>query len=137
MKKMFSQHVGSLTVASLLFAGVLAACGGGGDDQAGSVTAFSVQPATVTFTAPSTAASGVCVGGGTQDVFVYGGAAPYRIDNTVPDYVDVDKAQVGDRGGSFRLTTRAGCLENGTIVIVDKLDKQVTFTVNNKPNSSS
>jgi hypothetical protein len=126
-----------LALASLSLAAALAACGGGGDDEAGSLTTFSVQPATVTFTAPAGTADGVCLPGGTQDVYVYGGAAPYRIDNTMPAYISVNKTEVGDRGGSFTLTVTGGCVTNGTIVVVDKLDRQVVFTVNNSPASTS
>ena len=135
--KTIKKHVGSVAVASLLgAAGVLVACGGGGDDDAGSVTTFSIQPATVKFTVP-TDASGVCFGGGTQDVYVYGGTAPYRIDNTVPDVVSVNTTQVDSRGGHFTVQVLGGCFEDGTIVVVDKLDKQVVFTVTNAASASS
>jgi len=134
---MIKRNAGSVAVASLLGAvGVLVACGGGGDDDAGSVATFSIQPTTVTFTVP-TDASGVCFGGASQDVFVYGGTAPYRVDNTVPDYVSVNTTQVDSRGGHFTVTTNGGCLKNGTIVVVDKLDHQVVFTVNNSASGSS
>lgn len=130
---MIKSNAGSLTLASLLFVAALAACGGGGDDDAGSPTALSVQPDTVTFTSDSTA----CAGGGRQDVYVYGGTAPYRIDNTIPDYVSVDKSQVDSRGGHFTVTVGAACIKNGTIVVVDKLDNQVVFTVNNAASGAS
>ncbi len=107
--KMIKNHAGSLALACLLFAAALAACGGGGDDDAGSQTTFSVQPDTVTFTSTTT----VCAGGGNQDVYVYGGTAPYRIDNTVPDYVTVDKNQVDSRGGHFTVTTRVPVSRTG------------------------
>jgi len=114
---------------------LLASCGGGGDEEAGSPTAFSVSPSTVTFTAPTGTAAGVCLAGGTSLIFVYGGTAPYRIDNTVPDYVSIDKTEVSDRGGSFTITVVGGCLSPGNINVVDKLDHVVTLTVNNKPAS--
>jgi hypothetical protein len=131
--KTIKNHVGSLGLTALMLVSLLAACGGGGDDEAGSPTTFSIQPATVTFTAPEGSASGVCFGGGSQDVYVYGGAAPYRIDNTAPDYLAVNKTKVDNRGGNFTVTTVGGCLTNGILVIVDSLDKQVIFTVNNNP----
>lgn len=108
---------------------VLAACGGGGDNDAGSITVFSVVPNSVTATGPT----GACAVGSSVEVFVYGGAAPYRIDNTVPLYVHIrnDQTQVGQRGGSFTIEFLGGCLSPGQIVIVDKLDKQVTLTLNN------
>lgn len=135
--KTMKKYAGSVAAALALAAGgVLVACGGGGDDDAGSATTFSIQPTTVTFTVP-TDANGVCFGGAAQDVYVYGGAAPYRIDNTVPDYVSVSPSQVDSRGGHFTVTTNGGCLKNGTIVVVDKLDHQVIFTVNNAASGSS
>lgn len=135
--KMIKNHAGSLAVAALAFVGVLAACGGGGDDEAGSLTSFNIQPATVTFTAPAGTAAGLCVGGGSQDVFVYGGAAPYRIDNTLPDYVSVNKIEVGSPGENFTLTVLGGCVTNGLIVVRDKLGRQTTFTVNNAPTTAA
>ena len=106
---------------------LVAACGGGGDDEAGSLTTFSVVPSSITATGPT----GACAVGASSEVFVYGGAAPYRIDNTVPGYVSVNKTQVDQRGGSFTVTFSGGCLAPGQIVVVDKLDRQVTLTLNN------
>jgi hypothetical protein len=113
----------------------LAACGGGGDDAAGSATAFTTVPTTTTFTAPIGTAPGMCLAGGSTTVFVYGGAAPYQIDNTTAGAVAVDKSQVGDRGGSFTVTTTNSCITGGSIVVKDKLDNIVTFSVDNKPAS--
>lgn len=134
--KTIKKHAGSLTLASLTLVGVLAACGGGGDD-AGSLVAFNIQPATVSFSAPASTPAGVCVGGGSQDVFVYGGAAPYKVDNTLPDYVSVNKTEVGSPGESFTLTVLGGCITNGTIVVRDKLGRQQIFTVNNAPGTAA
>lgn len=133
--KMIKNHAGSLTLASLVLVGVLAACGGGGDD-AGSLTEFNIQPATVTFTASASAPTGTC-GAGSQDVFVYGGAAPYRVDNTAPDYVSVNKTEVGSPGENFTLTTFGGCMTNGTIVVRDRLGRQQIFTVNTAPSTAA
>jgi len=135
--KTIKNHAGTLTLAAAVtLAGVLAACGGGGDD-AGSLTAFNIQPATVSFSAPASTPVGVCVGGGSQDVFVYGGAAPYKVDNTLPDYVSVNKTEVGSPGESFTLTVLGGCITNGTIVVRDKLGRQQVFTVNNAPGTAA
>lgn len=117
----------------LAISSLAAGCGGGGDNEAGSPTVFSVVPTTVSFKAPVGTPAGVCLGGGTQTVFIYGGAAPYKIDNTSPDAVNVDKTEVGERGGSFTITVRGGCLTTVPIVVVDKLNKIVTFTINNGP----
>ena len=108
----------------------LAACGGGSDDEAGSPTAFSVVPSTLTVTSSSTTA---CYAGFVGEIFVYGGAAPYRLDNTVPDSVVLSTTTVDHRGGSFTVTyTGAACFDPATIVVVDALDKQVSLTLISK-----
>jgi hypothetical protein len=124
---------------ALLAGAALAACGGNGGD-AGAPTPFQVVPTTTTFTAPAAASgttSTTCFGGGTTQVFVYGGAPPYTIDNTVPAYVLVDRTSVGGPGGSFTISLlpldggATGCLDAGSIVVKDTLNRLVVFTVNN------
>jgi hypothetical protein len=135
-----------MMIPAAIVAVALAACGGGGDDAAGSLTALSIDPATITVTTPQGTASGVCSGGSAGTVFVYGGAAPYRLDNTQPNIVALDKSTVGDRGGSFNVSyVTFGTLPNGfpvggcfgpvTVNIVDKNDRKVILTLNNKPGS--
>lgn len=113
----------------------LAACGGGDDAEAGAPVALNVQPSTLTVTAPAGSASGVCGAGSAGTVFVYGGAAPYRLDNTALDLVLLDKSKVDDRGGSFTVTYLGGCFAPVLITVLDKLNRQVTLTLNNKPAS--
>ena len=109
---------------------LVAGCGGGGDDGAGSPTTFSVQPSTLSVTSPSTTA---CFSGFVGTIFVYGGTAPYRLDNTAPDSVTLSTNTVADRGGSFDVTyTGAGCFDPALIVVVDKLDHVVTLSLTSK-----
>jgi hypothetical protein len=114
----------ALALSTLLLA---TACGGGDDDEAGSLTPLSVVPSDITVTGPA----GFCPGAGTiGKVFIYGGTAPYRIDNTNPDFVTTDKSSVGDRGGSFTVTSLGqGCLDTGPIVVRDKNERQVIVTI--------
>jgi hypothetical protein len=125
------------TVPLVVLLASLAACGGGDDDEAGSPTALSVVPSTLTLTALQASAGGPpqgqCGGGMAGTVFVYGGAAPYRLDNTSPDLVTLNKSTVDSRGGSFTVTYIGGCFSPVSIVIVDKLDNQVVLELNNKP----
>lgn len=123
-------------VALIALVTSIAGCGGGGDDAAGAPTALNIIPATVTFTAPTGTPKGVCLSGGSQTVFIYGGAAPYRIDNTLPTALSVDQSQVSDRGGSFTVTVTGGCMTSEPIVVLDKLNNTVTFTVTNSPAAS-
>ena len=114
----------TLVVSTLLLA---TACGGGSDDEAGSLTPLTVVPSDISLSGPL----GVCPGSGLVGrVYVYGGTAPYRIDNTNPDLLVTD-ATVSDRGGSFIVTSLgAGCLAKGPIVVRDKLERQVILTIN-------
>jgi hypothetical protein len=120
---------------SVAGAAALASCGGGGDES-GSPTAFTTVPTDTTFTAPTGTPAGICVGGGTQTVFVYGGTAPYRIDNTSPNYLAVDRTTVDNKGGSFNVSAVGPCIATGQIVVVDHLDNQVTVKVSNQPAGS-
>lgn len=122
---------GVLVVALL---GSLSGCGGGGDDEAGSPTAFSVQPTTATVTSTSPTA---CSAGYVGEFFVYGGVAPYRLNNTVPDAMVLDRTTVSDRGGSFQVSFTGICVSPALIVIVDKLDNQVVLTLNNNKGSGT
>lgn len=115
---------------ALISVAVLASCGGGSDaDEAGSPVAFNVQPADVSGsgTSPTT-----CYSGFLAEVFVYGGAAPYYINNTFPDVIILNKNKVESAGGSFTITLNGGCFDPGTVVVVDRLNKQVSVTVHNK-----
>lgn len=124
-------------VTSIALVAAVAGCGGGGDAEAGSPTVFSVQPTTATMTARTAAnggpAAGDCESGFAGEFFVYGGAAPYRIDNTLPSAMVVDKTSVADRGGSFTVTFTGQCVSPALIIVVDKLDHQIVVTLNNNP----
>ena len=122
-----------LTITALLAltTAALNGCGGGGDDEAGSPTVFSVSPSTLTANVASGSTS--CYAGYVGTIFVYGGAAPYRLDNTAPDAVQLDRSTVDSRGGSFNVSFINGiCIAPATINVVDKLDNVVTLTLNNK-----
>lgn len=112
----------------------LSSCGGSGTtDESGSLTEFLIQPTEITVSAPAGAPTGSCPGGGSLDrVFVYGGTAPYRLDNTSPSFVQLDKSTVESKGGSFGVTFLGGCVDKATIVVVDHLDRQVILTVTGK-----
>ena len=129
-----------IALYSLAWVAVLAGCGGGGDDEAGSLTAFSASPTTLTMTALAPTAggppAGQCVAGYGGEIFIYGGAAPYRLDNAFPDAVVLNKTEVSDRGGSFSVGFTGRCVSPALIVVVDKLDRQITVTLNNNPQAA-
>jgi hypothetical protein len=111
---------------ALLAAAVVASCGGGVDDnEAGAPQAFNVSPAIITVKN----AKGTCAAGFLAEVFVYGGAAPYYLNNTVPGGLVLNKTKVEEAGGSFTITLNGVCMDPGLINVVDKLNKQVTVSV--------
>jgi len=125
--------------AAVASAALLIACGGGGDDKAGSPTAFSIVPDEIGLSVPDGNPDGLpqgtCYstsGGAGGRVYVYGGAAPYRIDNTSPDYVTVDRTTVAHRGDFFLVDFTGGCTDSAIIVIVDALDNQVQLKLTNE-----
>jgi len=113
----------------LLCAVVTSSCGGGNDDESGSPTALSLVPNSITLTGP---APGVCGAGTVGLVVVSGGVAPYRVINTVPAYISVDKTEVAHRNESFTVTFLGGCIDPGNVVVIDSLDHQVVLTVTNQ-----
>jgi hypothetical protein len=122
---------GTILLTLAASAAALSACGD--SETAGSPTGFQVVPESITFTGPD---ANTC-GGGTTRVFVYGGAGPYRIDNTAPVSVTVSTTSVSGPGGYFDVQVAAstGCLTSIPIVVVDQLNKQVTFTVTTEKGS--
>jgi hypothetical protein len=115
---------------------LLSSCGGGGTtDESGSLTAFSIVPDEFTLSTPPAPAGSppptTCSQGTPVEVHIYGGTAPYRIDNTVPAYVDVSTTTVDSKGGSFFVTFKGPCLDPGEVVVVDHLDRTVTLKLHN------
>jgi hypothetical protein len=114
---------------------LMVACGGG-DESAGSLTPFSIQPTSLTLTAPNcTGRAGV--------VFVYGGAGPYRLDSTGagavvlrsnndpdPNVIEPITNSVSGPGGSFEVEfTGPSCVNPASVIVVDQTGKQVVLTL--------
>ncbi len=136
----------SLSVVAL--AVLLAGCGGGGDAEAGSPTAFGIQPDDKTITAlappaPGAPAAGECRESYAGDVVIVGGAAPYRLINTAPERVLLHRSAsdftpvstVEERNGTFSVTFGSSCFDPVLVIVADKLDHQVVLTLHNKPSS--
>lgn len=118
---------GRWTLAALALVGALTACGGGGDDEAGS-GALALSMSGIDLKGGSTT---TCYSGFAYRVFVFGGVAPYRVMTDVPDALLFNTSEVGDRGGSFDVSGNGVCFAKGTIIVVDKLNNRVTLPVTN------
>ncbi len=117
MLKSATRVAGCFAVISALIS-----CGGGGD-IAGDSSEFSVFPDEVKFsdTEVRTTNTASCIGvAGAQTIFtIVGGQAPYRIVNTFPQYISVDKTEATGKDPKFTVTLTGGCGDPLTILVLD------------------
>ncbi len=125
--KTIMNGAGRGALAALALVGALTACGGGGDDEAGS-GALTLSMSAIDLKGGSTT---TCYSGFAYRVFVFGGVAPYKVTTDVPDALLFNTSDVGDVGGSFDVTANGVCFAKGTIVVVDKLNKRILLPVTN------
>lgn len=121
-----------LAVVLVTGAGVLTACGGG-EDEAGSLTAFSIVPSELTLTSGGATCDPEPASSEGSRVYIYGGAAPYKLDNTFPDQVALSTNEVADRGGYFIVKFKGGCIDPGTVIVTDQNNRQVKLTLTHAP----
>ena len=109
---------------ALLFPG----CGGGGTES-GSPEDIFVSPNEITVTG----APGACALGTGPTVHVYGGRPPYRLSNSVPSAMVLDKTEVEDSGDGFTIFFTSGiCVDGMPITIEDSMGNLATLTVTNQ-----
>jgi hypothetical protein len=126
MKNWWFRLAAPVMVASAVVAGC-----GGNPESSGASTPFNVVPDAITLTGPDANTCGF--GLFNQLVFVYGGAGPYKIDNTLPDFIVLNPPRLDKSGQSFQITVLGGaCLTDIPIVITDQTGKQVTLTITTK-----
>ena len=109
---------------ALLFPG----CGGGGTES-GSPEEIFVFPNEVIVTG----APGACALGTGPTVHLYGGRPPYRLSNSVPSAMVLDKTEVEDSGDGFTIFFTSGiCVDGMPITIEDSMGNLATLTVTNQ-----
>jgi hypothetical protein len=128
------------TACLLAIVPLLVSCGGG-ENESGAPAGLSITPSTLTLNVGPNPNDPELCGDPTQiyfgaEVFVYGGAGPYRLDNTAPgSLILTDRNQnpitrVGSTGGSFQVwAAGGGCLDPGQVVVVDSTNRLVTLNV--------
>lgn len=108
----------------------LASCGGGGGD-AGDSAEFAAVPDAVNIKAGDGDLS--CQGtAGIQTTFtIVGGQPPFRIVNSFPQYLFLDRTEVSGQDPKFKVTTLTGCGEDLTVLVLDQHSRSATvaFTV--------
>jgi hypothetical protein len=117
---------GIAPAAALLLSCLLAACGGGGNES-GPPDRIELSPTSV-----RVGSSGNCVTGLGPEVFVYGGTPPYKLSNSVPQGMQLNKTSVADSGESFTITfINNVCLQSVPITLEDKMGRLATVSVSN------
>jgi hypothetical protein len=100
----------------------------------GTSAGFFVTPTSVGFQGPN---AQQCSNGSSADIYVFGGVPPYSILNSFPDFLSLSTTLVASSGGRFTVTTRGGCLENGTITIRDAAGRTASIAVTNALGTAS
>lgn len=116
--------LGSLGVC-LLFA----SCGGGGD-VAGDSTTFAVSPKSFKLSLASGSACSAASEAPPVVVTIIGGQPPYRIINSSPESLVVDKTEATGKDPQFRVSYYQDavlCVAPGTITVLDYHSKVTTF----------
>lgn len=110
----------------LALVAALTACGGGGNESGPVESLYVSTPEVVVGT------TGQCVSGTGPTVHIYGGTPPYRLANSVPNAIRLDKSVVQNSGDSFVLTFINGiCLTSMPITIEDQDGRLAKVLVTN------
>jgi hypothetical protein len=118
-----SARSAALAIAATI---VLSACGGGGNES-GPPDEVVLSQTTLTVKGTKDACA---LGGGVQ-VFVFGGTPPYKLSNSLPDYIILDRTEVAISGESFTVGFTGLCIDNMPVVIEDRMGRLATLSVNN------
>lgn len=115
------------TSVVLSVAVMLNACGGGGD-VAGDRTEFSVSPDEFTWKVAADSSGGCTRANGAQTVVtIVGGVPPFRIQNSLPTHVRVDRTEATGKDPVFKVTSLGGCVDPATILVLDYQSRTTTF----------
>lgn len=113
-------------LAALAVAGLVAACGGGGNESG---PPDSVQ---LSMSSISVGAPGVCYTGTGPIVHVYGGTPPYRLNNSLPQGMVLSRTIVPASGDGFRIDFVGGvCMKEMPVTVEDDLGRISKVVVNN------
>lgn len=110
-----------------LVATALAACGGGGNES-GPPDAVEASPTSITVKGSATA----CTSGEAGRVSVYGGSPPYKLKNSAPAAMTIDKSTVQNSGDDFTVTFNGTCMDNMPVTIEDSMGRLLAVPMSNK-----
>ena len=126
------KHIGSALLAWVALA-ALAGCGGGGNES-GPAEEILASPSGVV----AEGAPGACATGTGPTVYLYGGTPPYKLDNSAPAAMAIDKQVVTNSGDGFTITFRNGqCIEGIPVTVEDDMGRVLAIPVTNKKGVAS
>ena len=117
-----------LAVLLLAAAGLLSACGGGGNES-GPAEEIQLSADAFEVTGPP----GQCAVGYAGRVFVFGGQPPYILHNSASAGVLLSTEKIADSGGYFDLTFLGQCLEGVPVTVEDDMGRLASVKLTNKP----
>jgi len=110
--------------AGLALIASLAGCGGGGNES-GPPDQVVLSTDSVTVTSPTPQ----CPVGPGPTIGVWGGQPPYKLFNSFPDGMSLDKTSVTDAGDSFTITFKGACMDNMPVTVEDDMGRLATLNV--------
>lgn len=103
----------------------LSACGGGGNES-GPPDQIYLSTTAVTVGKP-----GECSAGLGPEIHVYGGTPPYRLANSLPQAMTLNKSVVQNSGDSFAITFNGMCMDSMPITVEDQMGLLAKLSVSN------
>jgi hypothetical protein len=124
-RSLLSRHAHAC-VLLLPLGGLLAGCGGGGNES-GPPDSIQVSPENVTVAG----GPGSCASGPGPKIYVYGGTPPYTLANSGPSVMTIDRTSLQNSGDGFTLTFNGACIQSIPVTVQDDLGRLATVTVSN------
>ncbi|MFG6412616.1 hypothetical protein ACG02S_01750 [Roseateles sp. DC23W] len=110
---------------SLIALFTLSACGGGGNES-GPPDQVYLSVASV-----SVGSTGNCVAMRGPEIHVYGGTPPYKLANSVPQGMTLNKTVLQNSGDGFVITFTGMCLDTMPITVEDQAGLLAQVSVSN------
>jgi hypothetical protein len=104
---------------------LLASCGGGGNIGDGTIK-LTTSPSKIEI---SSTDCGYVSG---PTVTVYGGVAPYRLNNPLPRGIGLSTDKINNAGGKFKIDTIGGCFDTLPVLILDSDGNTFEFEITHK-----
>lgn len=117
-------HSIGVPALALLVAG-LAGCGGGGNES-GPPDSLVVSPEAVSVGKPEQ-----CIAALGPTVYVHGGTPPYKLSNSVPQGMVLDRSTLQNSGDGFTISFTGVCLRNMPVTVEDSMGRLARVSVSN------